>query len=44
MLAFRSAFKGFHKVENVKQLYKFEEVIGAGIYGKVYKAIHLGAN
>ena len=43
LLVFRSNFKGFHKVDNVSQLYSFEKVIGAGVFGKVYEATHLAA-
>ena len=44
ILSYKSSFKGFHKVDNLKTLYKIEDMIGAGQYGKVYKATHLGAN
>ena len=30
--------KGFHKVNNVKEVYNFEKELGAGQFGKVYKA------
>ena len=31
-------FKGFHSIQNVKVLYEFEKVLGAGQFGKVYQA------